>query len=90
MSEQNEPDEALIARVSEVMSGAQSGSITGIICVCFLSNGNINVQVAGHEPLVVRLGSLVVASDALKLLETQQHAERARATQWGPGGTTHN
>jgi len=90
MSEQNEPDEGVIGRAQEVLTGTQNGSITGIICVCFLSNGNINVQVAGHEPLVVRLGSLVVASDALKLLETQQHAERARATQWGPGGTTHN
>jgi hypothetical protein len=87
MSE-NEPDEALIARVQEVLVGAQNGSITGIICVCFMASGTIGVQVAGQQPLITRLGSLVVASDALKLLETQQHVERTRAAQWGPGNTT--
>jgi hypothetical protein len=88
MSENAEPDEALIARVQEVLAGAQAGSITGIICVCFTSNGSIHIQVAGQQPLIARLGSLVVASDALKLLETQQAIAREQSKQWAPGSQT--
>ena len=85
--EQAEPDEQLLARVQEIVTGAQSGSIVGIICVCFMANGQINIQVAGQQPLIVRLGSLVVASDALKLLETQQALQREQRSSWAPGNT---
>ena len=86
--ENAEPDEQLIARVQEVLAGAQNGSITGIVCVCFMASGTINIQVAGQQPLITRLGSLVVASDALKLLETQQQIARQQATAWGPGSAS--
>ena len=86
-NEAAEPDEALLARVQEVLAGAQNGSLTGIICVCFMANGQINIQVAGQQPLIVRLGSLVVASDALKLLETQQALQREQRSSWAPGSS---
>ncbi len=85
MSE-NVPDEQLIARASEILAGAQSGAIEGLLCVCFMANGTINVQVAGSQPLLVRLGALVVASDAIKILETQQQLVRQQQANWGPGG----
>ncbi len=90
MSAENEPDEQLLARVQEVAQGAQNGSLTGIICVCFMANGAINIQVAGQQALITRLGALVVASDALKLLETRQQTEREQRSQWAPGGATAN
>ena len=89
-NEAAEPDEALLARVQEVLAGAQNGSLTGIICVCFMANGAINIQVAGQQALITRLGALVVAGDALKLLETRQQTEREQRSQWAPGGTTAN
>lgn len=87
MNESKEPNEQLLARAGEVMSGIQAGTIEGILCVCFMANGTINVQVAGNQSLVVRLGALVVASDALKVLETQLAAQRQQMANWGPGGT---
>ncbi len=86
MTESKEPDEQLLARTNEVLAGVQNGTIEGILCVCFMANGTINVQVAGNQPLVVRLGALVVASDALKVLETQLAAQRQQMANWGPGG----
>ena len=81
-----EPDERLLTRAGEVLAGCQSGQIEGIMCVCFMQNGSINVQIAGGQSLVIRLGALVVAGDAIKVLEGQQQAERERLANWGPGG----
>ena len=81
-----EPDERLLARAGEILAGVQSGQIEGILCVCFMQNGSINIQVAGEQALVVRLGALVVAGDAIKVLETQLATQRAQAANWGPGG----
>ena len=86
MTDDVEPDSALVARASEVLAGVQSGKIEGIICLCFMDNGAINVQVGGDQNLVIRLGALVVAGDVLKLLETQLAATRAQQANWGPGG----
>jgi hypothetical protein len=87
MTESKEPDEQLLARAGNVLAGVQSGQIEGIMCVCFMANGTINVEVAGNQSLVVRLGALVVASDALKVLETQLAQQRQQLANWGPGGT---
>jgi hypothetical protein len=88
MTEPNEPDERLLGRASEVLAGVQNGQIVGMICVCFMQTNAINVQVAGDQSLIVRLGSLVVAGDALKVLETQmqQQALQQQPANWGPGG----
>ena len=86
MTELGESDERLLERCSEILAGAQNGQIEGILCVCFMATGSINVQVAGDQGLIVRLGALVVASDAIKLLETQQQIERQQTANWGPGG----
>jgi hypothetical protein len=83
---EHEPDAALLARVGEVMSGVQSGAIDGVLCICFMANGTINVQVGGNQSLIVRLGALEVTRDAVKLLEHQQQAQRQAQAQWAPGG----
>jgi len=85
MSE-NEPDEAVVSRSGEILTGAQSGAINGILCVCFMANGAVNIQVAGEQSLIVRLGALHVCADAIKLLETQQNIQRQQAAKWAPGG----
>jgi hypothetical protein len=81
-----EPDDAVVSRAQEVLALSQSGQIVGICCVCFLANGQMTIQVAGEQNLLVRLGSLVVAADALKMLETQQQVQRQAAREWAPGG----
>ena len=82
-----EPDDNVIARTSEVLAGAQSGKITGVLSICFMHDGAINVQVAGEQSLVVRLGALVVCGDAIKLLETQKQVrQQQQNVNWGPGG----
>jgi hypothetical protein len=82
-----EPNEQVVARASEVLASAQSGKCVGILCVCFMDTGAINVQVAGEQGLIVRLGALSVAADAIKLLETQMQLQRSQQpANWGPGG----
>jgi len=88
MTDQAEPDENLVARASEVLASVQSGKMIGMLCVCFMDGGAINVQVAGDQGLIVRLGALNVAADAIKLLETQLQIQRQQKqlASWGPGG----
>lgn len=86
MSE-NEADENVISRVQEVLSGAQSGAIEGVLSVCFMRNGSISMQVAGEQSLIVRLGALQVCADAIKLLETQRQINRQQQNPtWGQSG----
>ena len=66
-----EPNDAVIGRLSETLAAAQSGALEGIVCVCFMANGAVNVQVAGSQNLITRLGALEVTRDAIKLLESQ-------------------
>ena len=44
--------------MKEILAGAQSGQIKGILCICFMANGTLAVQVGGEQALVVRLGAL--------------------------------
>ena len=82
-----EPNEQLVARATEVLMSVQQGKCVGILCVCFMDTGAINVQVAGEQGLIVRLGALTVAADAIKLLETQlQMQKQQQQANWGPGG----
>ena len=85
-----EPDENVIARISEVLAHAQSGALVGMVCICFMRNDSVNVQVSGEQSLIVRLGALSVAADAMKVFETQKKVAAQQAAQWGPGGTAAN
>jgi hypothetical protein len=86
MSEQSEANDAVIERCTNVLTAAQSGGVQGIICVCFLASGAVHVEVAGEQPMLIRLGALHVATDCIKLLETQLAQQRAQQANWGPAG----
>ena len=86
MSESKEPDEQLLARAGNVLAGVQDGTIAGILCICFMANDTINVEIAGPQNMLVRLGALSVAGDAIKVVESQLAQQRQQMANWGPGG----
>jgi hypothetical protein len=81
-----EANEAVVQRCANVLAAAQSGGMQGVISICFLASGAVHVEVAGEQNLLTRLGALHVATDCIKLLETQLAAQRAQQANWGPGG----
>ena len=79
-------NEDAVTRLSELLANARSGKLVGLIAICFMNGDTLNVQISGQQALVVRLGALEVASDGVKMVETQRQISAKQAAQWAPGG----
>lgn len=91
MSDLDEKDDSIEYQLALLAAANQQGKIRGVIMISYMTNKDLNVQIAGDfDTYTNTLGLLEAAKDIIKVHKLQQQQQAAeqkkKPLNWGPGG----